>query len=151
VDISLAHPLDRSYVIRAVKAGMGWKYWIFRVGGPLIVAVSVFPTADPGDFVWVVVGLVAFFIPEVVMWATARQFKGELEAGLRLTDVGVSQEFAGATTDLEWQDFSDARETKDFLMLRRPSGPSLAVPKARLSEPELTQLRDVLRAHRLLG
>ncbi len=150
MEISVSHPIDRSYVARAVKATMGWKYWMFRVGGPLIVVMSLFPVIEPSDSVSVLFGLVAFFIPEVVMWGTMRKSKGELEARLRLTDAGVSEDFSGATTALAWQDFRDARETRDFVVLRRPGGASIAVPKARLNEEQHGQLLAVLRENRLL-
>lgn len=148
--ISVSHPIDRSYVTRAVKATMGWKYWLFRVGGPLIVAMSLVPVAELGDLVSVLFGVAAFFIPDFVVWITRRKSKGELEAKLRLTDEGVSEDFSGATTVLAWQDFRDARETRDFVMLRRPGGVSIAVPKARLSEQQHSQLRDVLKKNGLL-
>jgi hypothetical protein len=150
VEVSVRQPIDRAYVARAVRATLGWKYWMFRLGGPLIIALSVFPVLDPADLVPAVFGTLAFFIPEIMMWGTMRQTKGEQETRLRLTDTGVSADVSGATATYEWKAFRTARETRDFWLLRRHGGVSLPVPKSGLSTEQADQVRVLLRDNGLL-
>jgi hypothetical protein len=129
---------------------MGWKYWMFRLGGPLIIALSVFPVLSGSDIIAVVFGALAFFVPEIVMWGTLRQAKGDKETRLRLTDEGLSADVSGAATTFEWAAFRMARETRDFWLLRRYGGVNIPVPKGPLSAEQVDQVRTLLRENGLL-
>ncbi|GIH06344.1 hypothetical protein Rhe02_44110 [Rhizocola hellebori] len=150
MEVSVRQTIDRAYVARAVKATLGWKYWMFRLGGPLIVVLSVFPSLSAGDLIPVVFGVLAFFIPEIMMWGTMRQAKGDPETRLRLTDQGLSADVSGASATYEWKAFRTARETRDFWLLRRHGGVSIPVPKAPVSSEQADQIRAVLRENGLL-
>jgi hypothetical protein len=150
VEVSVRQPIDRAYVARAVRATLGWKYWMFRLGGPLIIALSVFPVLSGADIIAVVFGVLAFFVPEIVMWGTLRQAKGDKETRLRLTDEGISADVSGAATTFEWTAFRTARETRDFWLLRRYGGVNIPVPKEPLSAEQVDQVRTLLRENGLL-
>ncbi len=150
VRVSVRQSIDRAYVARAVKATMGWKYWMFRIGGPLIIVLSLFPTFDGGDVFPVAVGVVAFFIPEIMIWGTMRQSKGDPETRLVLTDDGMSADVGTASAAYEWKAFRSARETRDFWLLRRQGGASIPVPKGPLSPEQADEVRAVLRQNGLL-
>ena len=150
MEVSVRQTIDRAYVARAVRATMGWKYWMFRIGGPLIILLSIFPTLNGADLIAVVFGVLAFFIPEIMMWGTMRQAKGDPETRLRLTDEGLSADVSGATATYEWKAFRLARETRDFWLLRRHGGVSIPVPKASLSTEQTDQVRALLRENGLL-
>jgi hypothetical protein len=150
VEVSVRQTIDRAYVARAVKATLGWKYWMFRIGGPVIVALSLFPSFTAADLIPVVFGVLAFFLPEIMMWGTMRQSKGQPETRLRLTDQGLSADVSGAAATYEWKAFRTARETPDFWLLRRHGGVSIPVPKAPLSAQQADQIRAVLRENGLL-
>jgi hypothetical protein len=94
--------------------------------------------------------VLAFFVPEIMMWGTMRQAKGDPEIRLRLTDAGLGADVSGAAATYEWKAFRDAQETRDFWLLRRYGGVKIPVPKEPLSSEQVDQIRALLRENGLL-